>query len=398
MPLPQLAPAPSRTSIARPQRRTGAPQDGSAADPGEQAWDRWLTRTIEERKAEVVGLCPQGAYAKPVSKQERDLFLYLTYRAAQSRHIEGDSFERLRAGNKVVNEAREHLKVGRGNVNTDIERTNGASSRRVKVAYELRRELEGRIDRLLRMANDGKDLDEPDKALAEALNSEGVARLTDGQIEQIRAACATKLKAGHCRDFAAVAATIGRLRKPKWPPLHQVKSTRSDHGWSELRVESPSPSGDDVIIDPWAKGSAVLREDSAFAWPPESGVPEGADPLSLVPEIVESRSMLSSEDVPRTAELMVALENYIASPDIERFISDRLKVHKAYALPHNAVYAPSRVSSDDFVARAESRLAALGPDASGRMLRLVLAVGAGRQLGSNVEQAVNEAEMWFSDD
>lgn len=372
--------------------------DDSAIGLEQWALDRWLTKMREERKAELDVLRRKGAYGKRVAKQDRDLFLYLVYRAVDGRLIEGDSFNRLRAGNEIVNETRKHLKFGRGNVDEDIERTRGASSRRVKVAYELRREVEDRLNGLLRKAREDKSLDEPDKRLVEALKSEGTASLTEGQMEQVRAACATRLEAGHCRDFATVATAIGRLRRPKWPPLHQVNSTRSDHGWGELRAESPRPSPGDVIIDAWCEGPAVLREDSAFGWPRESSVPEGVDPLSLVPELVTSRSMLSSEDVPRTAELMIALEHYMGSPDIERFIDDRLKAHAGYALPRGKVYAPTEVASSDFVARAESRMAALGPDASGVILRLILAAGAGRQLGSNVKQAVREAEMWFSED
>ncbi|MGN6316814.1 hypothetical protein [Trinickia sp.] len=391
----QLTRAVSRMSIRRRERQAAAPQVDGAVEPGQEAWNRWADKIREERNAELVAMHRRGAYAKRVPKQEHDLFLYLMYRAVEGRSIEGDSFDRLRAANHVVNETREELDLGRGNVIDDIEDTRGASSRHVKVAYELRREVEDRLNRLLLKANAGKALSEPDKRLTETLKSGDAKRLTEVHLEQLRAVCATKLEAGHCRDFAAVAATIGRLRHPRWPPLHQVNSSKCDHGWTEVRLDSPHPSREDVIIDPWGYGPAVLREDSYFAWPSDRHVPKGVDPLGLVPRYVTSRRALTSEDVPQIALLMEALEDYVASPDIERFVEGRLEVHKNYALPRGSLFGASRVESEEFVARAESRFGALGSDARGRMLRLVIAAGVSRQLGTNVKQAAREAEMWF---
>jgi hypothetical protein len=191
---------------------------------------------------------------KPYSPSKRDmedaLGAYLMARAALHRKIDDtpdiewkwdgqmekqtDGLKRLRAANDTVAETHALLPHGRGNVKEDNRRTGYESSLR-ETSY---REFFNAIPLTLAQ-NDHQ-------ALAGAFRF---------------------VKAARCAGSAAIAT---HLHARKLEDLYRVvihEKLQADHTWSEVRWKG-LPRHNDVLIDRWCDGPAVLREDARYGYTP----------------------------------------------------------------------------------------------------------------------------------
>jgi hypothetical protein len=188
-----------------------------------------------ERDNELQQMRNNGAARQGVSGNESALASYLFARGLTKRAIDGAQLDVLRSGNETLNQTRRKLNKGRGNVEVDVERSGHEheSSRRTKIGRDLVKEV----------IKDGMPV-----------NRKG----------QLRASVAEVVRAGNCSEHAHVAASIHATKLSGGQSVHRVGSKTTDHAWAELRLH-PKGTANDVILDAWARGPAILREDAKFA-------------------------------------------------------------------------------------------------------------------------------------
>ena len=165
---------------------------------------------------------------RPIPAHDKQLAGYLMGRAVDGRAIEGEDLKRLREANDVLQQTREALPIGRGNVTTDIAATNG---------YSYRTHGAARVVRNSRKLN---------------------------ELPLHRAAIAEIAGAGNCGEHAAVAVHKLAAQLSEGQQAHSVVNRDRDHGWAELRTPAPDERPT-IVVDAWGEGPAIHAEDGLFS-------------------------------------------------------------------------------------------------------------------------------------
>jgi len=169
------------------------------------------------------------------------LAAYLLMRAVDGRPVAAPEISRLRLANASVNETRQLLKHGRGNVDVDVRATNNESTWRMKAARSFRQEREQK------------------------------AKVPWNAFEQrapYSAAAASVFGAGNCGEHTSTTSVYHSRRLAPNEEVHYVNAPAAGHAFAEGRIPS-APEAEQpertVVMDAWAKGPAVLAADAHFA-------------------------------------------------------------------------------------------------------------------------------------
>jgi len=186
---------------------------------------------------------PAQVSAAPAKIAEAELALaaYLLMRAVDGRPVAAPEISRLRLANASVNETRQLLKHGRGNVDVDVRATNNESTWRMKAARSFRQEREQK------------------------------AKVPWNAFEQrapYSAAAASVFGAGNCGEHTSTTSVYHSRRLAPNEEVHYVNAPAAGHAFAEGRIPS-APEAEQpertVVMDAWAKGPAVLAADAHFA-------------------------------------------------------------------------------------------------------------------------------------
>jgi hypothetical protein len=292
---------------------------------------------------------------------ERQLSGYLLARAALGRKIDDTPeitklpdgrivksekvLHDLRAAHDSVQETRRLLPNGRGNVKEDILATGGEASR-MHLAGAVMREhyLQQKFG------------DSPEERFS--MQTETAVSLITGQAS--------------CLGSALVAAHVHASRLGQGQAVAVVANDHVDHVWSEARRPG-SDRSNDVILDRWTSGPAILKQDSRFGQDPRV-----EDIYSLAPEDRDhARDTVASitDEIKNDPELM---EEFKANLEVLGRMDYRFA---------GKTWNEENVMGKRFRKHAAARLHAPRP-AYGLEL---LAAGAARSLGEGVRSAVDKA-------
>ncbi len=176
-----------------------------------------------------------------ITEAELPLAAYLLMRAVDGRPVAAPEIARLRLANASVNETRQLLKHGRGNVDVDVRATNNESTWRMKAARTFRQEREQK------------------------------AKVPWNAFEQrapYSAAAASVFGAGNCGEHTSTTSVYHSRRLAPNEEVHYVNAPAAGHAFAEGRIPS-APEAEQpertIVMDAWAKGPAVLAADARFA-------------------------------------------------------------------------------------------------------------------------------------
>jgi len=325
----------------------------------------WREAQIAQRQAEIDALRRQGAEAQGIAPSELDLSRYLTRRAFNKQIIESDDLERLLRANRTINETRNLLSLGRGNVHTDLARTDHTSFRHVKASRDLFRQMKSDY--------------QPD---------------TLEKHQALRAATTMALRAGNCGEYAGLATLISACSLKPGETANQVGTPKSgDHDWSELWLNGTEPADSDIIIDAWAKGPPVLREDSKYARNPK---PAARRPkwMARYRKSMRPPSMSLNQETGREADeyrqfflnLIDETEHY------QEFVATKLADYRHVKLARRNRWPEEPVASKTFAKRAQRNMKALEQAPKKRLLRQIAEARTAQQPGRDIVQAAQNAE------
>jgi len=326
---------------------------GTPTAPGkfERLVDPVLVRQAAARQAELADLRQRAQNGVGMQGNERNLSDYLFRRSLLKRPVQGGVLGALRSGNDTVTETRQRLSEGRGNVRRDVRRAGPGVSRRTQA---------------------GRDMEEAITWYRPFMSAK--------QSGQLLATIAELTRAGNCAEHADVATHI-QAQKPSTGPLAHSASVHHrerDHEWSEIRRKGRGASADDVIIDAWADGPAVLRGDSEFAH-------EALDlGLSYAYSANERARVTQNMAQRRAATFSRANQN--------RFQGKLAALNKRrFRYPREQLWGQTNVFSANFIGASDLAFQQLGALQGGNALHHIHAVGVLRSLGSNVRTAVADA-------
>lgn len=165
-----------------------------------------------------------------VSKQDHiPLAGYLLGRTVDARPIPENDVQRLRSAHESVVQTRQHLRWGRGNVRQDNAATGNESLARTYMAQGL------------------------------AIGVAQTERLKFKNAPEL-AGAAMFAEAGTCREHAVVAMHLHASKlEGSTDSVHLASRRGVNHAWSELRTQHKREGV--IVMDPWAEGPAVFRED-----------------------------------------------------------------------------------------------------------------------------------------
>lgn len=312
-------------------------------------------RRSAERQAEIDERRRQFASAPGVAPSDEDLFSYLFLLALQNAAPDEDELDRLRRGNRIVHETREHMSGGRGNVWPDQVRTGLQSRVNVNVARDLMANLAG---------------------------GQGWSR---AEAATISGAAAMYLRSGNCYEHADLATLRGTTTLKPSEAICKVSSRPIEHLWAELRADRTQASNRDVILDAWSDGVSPLREHSRFAANPKSAKVKFALDTSYGTrhhEMMLRRYKRISED----EELLAFIE--------QRRNTRQAKIPSGPVRWSAGVWPAMPTLSDKFIARSAANREKLGRRPNGPLLRQIMMAGAARHLGANVAQAARADERF----
>ena len=289
---------------------------------------------------------------RPIPAHDKQLAGYLMGRAVDGRAIEGEDLKRLRQANDVLQQTREALPIGRGNVTTDIAATNGHSYRTHGAA---------------RVVRNSRKLNE---------------------LPLHRAAIAEIAGAGNCGEHAAVAVHKLAAQLSEGQQAHSVVNRDRDHGWAELRTPTPDPRPT-IVVDAWGEGPAIHAEDGLFSSP---AVPAG-----------QRESDYSYDAGTAPAELR-RKEAFLADP-VAGEIGARIAAVRtgmaALSRTQRKTFGPTPIIDTDFANRVAGKMARvddmallrqnLPAMASTALRNELLATSVLRQLGASVRDATAAA-------
>ncbi|MBV8649801.1 hypothetical protein [Paludibacterium sp.] len=314
---------------------------------GERTVDRQMARFDRRRQQErAQELAALRAGKQPLTKRERGLAAYLTLRASKGLALDGELLQRLREANRSVEETREALSHGRGNVRSDL-KMSLEPGWRVRFIHS-----------------------QPGNGWAD------------------RAALAMRMAAGNCDEHADVAMAMHAGKLAPGESVQSLGGKYVKHAWTETRLAD----GERIVIDAWAEGPAVLAADSHFSQQPDNRT----EYLSLDP--AQGRHF--------ARQTQAALQRLNADTALEQ----RWQAAKQHAQQENwrfkQLWAPTPVLHPAFWSEAMARqhhdqvVRQLGKDhvavedATPRLEQNddILAVGAARALGAGVRQAQEAGE------
>lgn len=324
----------------------------------ERQVDKFLTRKSDALKHELSEMRTQAG--RKIEAHEADLAGYMLRRAADGRHLRKSEVEKLSKGHQTVVETRQKLNRGRGNVSKDIADSNHQSTRFMKA---------------------GRDLDT-------ALQEIGVNARVSG------ASTAEFVRAGNCQEHADVS-THGHAKRLTANQSIHTRSLKSpgDHVWSEVRNKDNKARTNDVIVDAWAYGPAVLREDSYFAKRPSGST---------------TQYNYTKREALKANKAVANLNKDLASnKSASEFVSKRMDKLNKDNYKSSGNFLPTSVLDKGFMTRTDNRLSKPvdlqgklsktqlqrvgGKDTKVDLRNEILATGVARQLGSNVRQATQHA-------
>jgi hypothetical protein len=198
-------------------------------------WARFVSARRCERAQELRALGRNAGF----DTTEVGLAPYLYARRILGKPIDGSLLAHLRSANRSLQFTRGTLSHGRGNVRSEIERSNWETTARVLVQRRLEQHIEAWMPRQPGLT---------------PLQHQAVAGAIAGE----------HLRAGNCGEYTDVAMHMhaGRLVGPQ--TLVAARTPTMSHAWAELRHGS-EPVADDIVLDGWASGPPVLRGDSRYA-------------------------------------------------------------------------------------------------------------------------------------
>ncbi|WP_439894186.1 hypothetical protein ACS7SF_21685 (plasmid) [Ralstonia sp. 25C] len=294
-----------------------------------------------------------------ITEAELPLAAYLLMRAVDGRPVAGPEIARLRLANASVNETRQLLKHGRGNVNVNVRATHNESTWRMKAARTFRQEREQK------------------------------AKVPWNAFEQrapYSAAAASVFGAGNCGEHTSTTSVYHSRRLAPNEEVHYVNAPAAGHAFAESRIPS-APEAEQpertVVMDAWAKGPAVLAADAHFA-KRRSGL------QSLLHYTAET-----GRDARITANDVV-LEARSAGPaEVARRVQSEATPTARFAAFIDSVlpsgmghWSEQHVIDRDFSQRVKGKLAALGNPAQS----VELAARVAEQLGVPAQQRTAEAQ------
>lgn len=198
------------------------PQQSKYRPLKEGKYDEKISLISKNKISAELNLLREKAQKASVPEtKDMALATYLLGRANLNKVIDGPLLESLKKANDSVNSTREQLPYGRGNVAQDI-----AHCKEGYFRTRFARTLTG-------------------------LPHQGEAKIV---------ARALKMKAGNCGEFANVAAYIHAAKLRENETLHIASKDGLDHNWAVLDTST----GEQIVLDPWAKGPAILLEDNNF--------------------------------------------------------------------------------------------------------------------------------------
>lgn len=325
--------------------------------------------------------------SRSLAQQELPLAGYLFARAADSRHVDDkEDIDALRSADESVREAREHLSIGRGNVTTDLDRSNNESQHRTLAGRQLK------------------------KALDEAnLHSTG-SMLTPTQA----AGASMVTKAGNCGEFSRLSAALhaDKLKADEIAVRVEMPDV-ADHVWVELQRNVGTDR--DIILDAWTEGPAIFEPDAAF-----SSIPARKRPLTGYRAVGEGNDRVtvefSSQGGKPDAPLEMVAVYHASQKTTVRGAAQQMADHvkgSTYVpafeqhvgeLARSGIgrdgqnnYPPQYVLHPEFAHRVMDKLENQGqvlegrPRADPELLNEVMAAHVARGLGSDVASAARDA-------
>jgi hypothetical protein len=277
-------------------------------------------------------VAPHPRSGQPLSDDNVKLGSYMAARSLVGQPLSSDNVDRLRRANATLDETRTSLEYGRGNVVSDLRRTDHQSRYRALAAraltHELKRQHGGHLD------------------------AQHVAHA---------AAAALSLGAGRCGDYAAASTVLHAARMSEDERVHIMNSL--GHNWTEVRTVGNDASP--ITIDGWSNGLAILASDSAQASRPQASVVE-----------LDRDSALAALNHARTLA-----QGLVANPqDIQRRIDSKVPFLAPIA---NKILDPLMPSERSVVSRDFTHRVRQQMEAGGSRATASHAVAVARSLGSS---------------
>lgn len=365
----QVAVTALATSLpSRPRQEAPAEGPSRPRSVEPEALERFAERRISVQEQELEHLRNNASVLPGMPVEKMALAGYLLARHVDGRPAEGEDLARLDLADDTLIETRRGLRVGRGNVDVDIQRTGHESTQRVRIARSFAEVWSSTPERHPRIA---------------------------------MAATALFVQAGNCGDHASVALSLHAGKLSPGETANLVKPSGIDHEFVEIRTTEGREH--DVVIDAWGDGPVIMATDGRFS----SGSPE---PF-LCEYRDDSGAAVAADLDQRLGELQ----------EIRQFeLEMHLDLLRYADVQHPAehVFAPTRVESDAFLQRVAEKMetivkpgharAAHWMDACSNLLQRalgrnpkrdrmaevrheILAVGISRILGDEVRSAVEDA-------
>ncbi len=279
---------------------------------------------------------------------------YLFVRAAQGRHIQGEDLAVLHRGQVALERARDALPHGRGNVV-------GEPPRAMEHASALRHVTWPRVR---------------DEAMAGLQGHPDPRAVVVGSY----AGAAAFMGAGNCGDHGTVGlVALGKLIGRGEQAL--LMAHTCDHNWAVLsrdhRATDVRP--DDVVVDAWAEGPAIMASDGRFWDPGETSVAARLSPRSgrlAATTAEETKQRLAATTTPQM-EVHAFYQAYSGS-DMQMWTStpvlDETRASESLTAANEPKNVPSRYGDEKIGLRQQ-----------------VLAAGVARSLGAGVGDAAKMA-------
>ncbi len=218
-------------SLAPPSLRSTATAPASQAPSGRVPGSFAQTLPVTAHPAAGSTSVPPWS-SRPLSNADVSLASYITARSLVGRPLSSTQSALLRSANATLDETRNSLPWGRGNVASDAIATDHQSRYRASAARSLTHEWNRQYP-----------------------TYDGTRHVAHS------AAASLSFGAGRCGEYSATAAV---LHSPRMAPDDEVHVMFAPgHNWTEVR--SSRSANDPVVIDGWSRGPAVLASDSAMA-------------------------------------------------------------------------------------------------------------------------------------
>jgi hypothetical protein len=268
----------------------------------------------------------------------RDLALasYLAARALDGRKVDEQDVRRLRAAQDTLDDTRQRLPHGRGNVSTDLKATDWRNDSRLRAARRLARKLQAQEQ----------------------------SPTTRTRAQYFAAASAITFGVGNCGEFAALAMFMHADKLVPGERAYTVGHATVDHSWVESRLIGADRDRT-VIIDAWGEGPPILATDGAFT-----------TSQAEINDLTNMRPLAPSN---RARRNLAAIEARIHT----RFSKEALEAMVPWTPPkwlrfNLGVFSPTPVIDEDFSDRVRPRIEAGGLSAQ------IATAGAARALGQPV--------------